>query len=177
MCIRDSTQTLTAFFRACAILKQRRPFTCIIKGRETDGSAERAQVEVVAQATGFHNYRHVWGTIEAWLLSAEAVVACESNVFVQAMLLGTPAVNVWLPSSWIVGPAFGADDGVPLVPYDEPGRLAAVLDRLLSDQSFRTSVLQRMSAAATTFHVPLDGHSARRCADFVTSRCKPIVRP
>ena len=74
---------------------------------------------------------------EVWLAGADIVVSVDSSRSMDASAAGVPAVNLWRPVSWYLGPSFAAEDAILDVP---PHVLGATLVALAKDAALRAQV-------------------------------------
>lgn len=98
-----------------------------------------------------------------WIVAANAVISIDSNVSVEAMIAGTPAINLWSPESWLNGPFFGAEDGVLEVSEQD---LSVGLARALGDPDLRSQLVSRGRAMLAEF-APALGSAAVGTAEFL----------
>ncbi|MFN2448655.1 MAG: methyltransferase domain-containing protein [Candidatus Baltobacteraceae bacterium] len=109
--------------------------------------------------------------LESWIVAADAVVSVDSNIAVEAMIAGTPAINIWSPMSWLNGPYFGAEDGVMDV---RPDDLAVALARVLGDPGVREQLTSQARARYPEF-ASFVGSAAVRTADLLMQTRKPAA--
>lgn len=160
--------TTRSFFKAVKILRDRGvAFNCIIKDRPSNAQFGPEMVAAIAREERVEAYQYAAGRSEYGLLAADVLVAFDSNLFVEGMFCGLPCINMWSPSSWLMGPSYGAADGIPFASREEPERIADLIERSLRDADFRGSQVARMLALAHEFHRPLDGQAAQRCAEAI----------
>jgi glycosyltransferase involved in cell wall biosynthesis len=130
----------------CAAAEARRPFRLILLGEGPGGKGlrELAGRLGVADRVEFPGFQ---GNPYAWLRAAAAFVLPSRyegfpNSLLEAMALGVPCVATRCPT----GPEEIVTDDVDglLVPVEDPGALAAAIDRLLGDPELR----ERLGRAA-----------------------------
>jgi glycosyltransferase involved in cell wall biosynthesis len=130
----------------CAAAEARRPFRLVLLGegrgkKNLRDLAGRLGVADRVEFAGFHENPYAW-------LHNTAVFVLPSryegfpNSLLEAMALGVPCVATRCPT----GPEEIVTDGVDglLVPVEDPGALAAAIDRLLGDPELR----ERLGRAA-----------------------------
>jgi len=170
--------TTRAFLRAVRILRERGvAFNCIIKDRASNAKFGKDLIARFAHEERVTDYRYAAGLAEQGIVSADILVAYDSNLFVEAMFAGLPAINMWSPSSWTMGPCFDARDGMPFVARDEPERLADAIQLLLTDPGARADVVNKMRARLPEYHREFDGRAAHRCAAIVDAYVRGAPLP
>lgn len=117
----------------------------VIKGRRPQGRFGAEQVAVLAAEYGLTaaDYRYADGAPLPFLLSADVLVAVDSGLQVEAMLVGTPALNLMTETGFFYGPGLVPGQGVDTVDGDE---LAPAIRRLLDDPEHRQRMLERANA-------------------------------
>jgi len=168
----DPERTLLAFLRGAQdALRRKVSFVAIIKDRPYNGKLGAERVRALNERIGVPA-RYVDGRAELLIVAADAVVAVESNLNVESMICGVPTIDVWTPMSWLHGPGFAYQDGIDIVPTDEPELLGTRLHEVLSKPAKRAEVIARQSAARPRFIAEVDGQAARRCAQFCFERSR-----
>ncbi|HTY98209.1 MAG TPA: class I SAM-dependent methyltransferase, partial [Rhodocyclaceae bacterium] len=104
-----------------------------------------------------------------WLVAADVVVSIDSNLSLEAVLAGTPAVNVLTPFGLIAGPGFGPED--PIVQAEFPA-LGDTLAAILGDEGLRQDLAARGEAAKRRYNHGNDGRAGERLADAIERRCR-----
>ncbi|WP_107328834.1 glycosyltransferase [Metapseudomonas otitidis] len=117
----------------------------IIKGRRPQGRFGPEQVQLLAAQYGLgaNDYRYADGAPLPFLLSADVLVAVDSGLQVEAMLVGTPALNLMTETGFFYGPGLVPAQGVDTVGADE---LADAIRRLLTDDVHRETMRARAKA-------------------------------
>ena len=118
---------------------------CIRDRRRPQGRFGAEQVAVLAAEYGLTaaDYRYADGAPLPFLLSADVLVAVDSGLQVEAMLVGTPALNLMTETGFFYGPGLVPGQGVDTVDGDE---LAPAIRRLLDDPEHRQRMLERANA-------------------------------
>lgn len=145
--------TVAAFLAACQSLRRRGlRINCVIKDRPPNAAYAADRIAALAAPLGLtaDDYVLTFNHSREWMLTADAVVAVESTLLIEAMLAGAPAVNLWHDASCVLGPAFAAGEGV-LQAF--PDNLADQLGHLLQDADWRMAVLDRARAVLPRFMV------------------------
>lgn len=169
--VRIFQDTLEAFFRGCCVLRDMGiKFRAVIKDRPSNAEYGRAESERIARAVGFCEYSYATGDMMGMLLGADLFVGYDTSAFVESMIAGVPAIDIWAPSSWMIGPALDRSDGVAMVEGSDPPALANEMRALLTDEEARRNAVQTMTAALPRFSLQLDGQAARRSADAIAER-------
>lgn len=102
---------------------------------------------------------------EPWVLAADALIGIDSNILVEALLCGTPAINLMTDWGLRLGPSFDGDCGIIEVPAEELGK---TLLKLLADPTWRDERIARLRAAAPRYNVGVDGHATDRVGDLMS---------
>ena len=156
-------ETIAVFLAACRDLRKAGvSLNCVIKDRPPNAAFAADRIAAIAVGLGMAREDYVLAFKEAagWVLTADILVAVESTLLIEAMLAGTPAVNLWHDAGHVLGPAFGADEGI-IQAY--PNTLVAVLERLLRDPDYRQHSLTRAQTASSKFMAAKErGESALR---------------
>lgn len=104
---------------------------------------------------------------ELFIASAVAVVSIDSSLTAEALLAGTPAINLLTDSGWRTGPAFAADTGVREVPPEE---LRAELLRAMAMPAADPGAQE---AARSVFHPAALGDPVRNVVQWIASQAAP----
>jgi GT2 family glycosyltransferase/SAM-dependent methyltransferase len=167
-------ETVAAFLAACQTLRQSgRQFNCVIKDRPPNASFAEARIASIATSMGMARVDYVLTFEHAreWMLAADAVVAVESTLLIEAMLAGTPALNLWHDATFVLGPGYGAGEGV-IQSFSDT--LASDLARLLDDADWRAEVCDRATAMLSHFMVSTQvGESALRMSMILQALVPP----
>ncbi len=167
-------ETVAAFLAACQAMRQAgRRVNCVIKDRPPNAAFAEARIAAIAARLGMARADYVLTFEHAreWMLAADAVVAVESTLLIEAMLAGAAAVNLWHDAGFVLGPGYGAGEGV-IQAY--PDTLAATLTRLLDDDVWRIERHDRASAVLPRFMVASqNGESALRFGLLLEALVKP----
>ena len=100
------------------------------------------------------------------------LVAVDSNYCVEAMLCGTPAINLQHPANTLFGPCYDAQAGVLDV---EPGELAEAIRQLLVDTAFRERQQALAARARPYFNLGVDGLASARVAELMGEMAVGLV--
>jgi O-antigen biosynthesis protein len=170
-------RTTQAFLEACALLRGRgRRFNALVKGRPMNANAADAIHDLAVRAD-FTDYALITGPIALPLAAADVVVGFDTSVFVEAMLLGIPCINLWTESSWVFGPPYAAYDGIPLAGADDPASLADRLEPLLADPEARRRAAAESAYGLSRLSLPPDGAAAARVAKEIARFLPPPSTP
>jgi len=99
-----------------------------------------------------------------WAASADVLVAVDSNYCVEALLCGTPAINLQHPANTLFGPCYDAESGVLDV---EASELDEAIRRLLQDESFRVQQQAQAASRMPYFNLGVDGQATVRVAELM----------
>lgn len=146
------------------------PVQLVIKERPSNADKDAVRDAVLHdEAIGFTPIV-TGGDVEKWVVAADAVVSVDSNVSIECMIAGTPAINFWTPMSWLNGPFFDAEDGVLQAPQEQ---LSMALVQVLGDAEVRTRLRSQAQSRSAEF-AAFVGASSARAADLLARTRKPI---
>ncbi|MDF1604885.1 hypothetical protein [Nocardioides sp. YIM 152315] len=157
-------RALAAFVAACADLDRRGVrFSAVVKDRPSNSDVgEEALASILAESGARARVVHTSEDGPQWAVAADVLVAVDSNYLVEAMLCGTPAVNLAGTAMLPMPPAF---DGAAGVVEADPGTLAVRLRELIEDPDLRDRQLARFARRLEHYHVGgADGRAAHRVA-------------
>ena len=166
-------QTVRVFLRACKALRDRGEVLNVVI-KDLPNKQGRGVVNRVAGEELFDEYTYVDGDLPVYLCAADALVGYDASVFVEAMMAGVAAVNIWRPSSWLLGPAMDSRDGVPMISHDDSSGLANILRSILNEPATKLRLTGNQKKRFPFFHVPPDGRSAERCANEIVKRLETV---
>jgi GT2 family glycosyltransferase/2-polyprenyl-3-methyl-5-hydroxy-6-metoxy-1,4-benzoquinol methylase len=156
-------ETIAVFLAVCRDLRKAGVgINCVIKDRPPNAAFAEDRIAAIAAGLGIarEDYVLTFKETAEWVLAADVLVAVESTLLIEAMLAGTPAVNLWHDASHVLGPAFGADEGIV---HAFPDSLGSILERLLRDPEYRRHKLAQAQAASPKFMAVTErGESALR---------------
>lgn len=109
--------------------------------------------------------RYLGGDPTRWVLSADVLISMQSNISIEAMLAGVPAIDLLTEIGMWLGPCYGADSGVLEV---EAPDLAHAIRALLFNDTLRKRQLAAMQRAVTAHNIGVDGKSTQRVAALMT---------
>lgn len=168
-------QTVGAFIDACETLfRAGLHFNPIIKDRPPNYHfGERRFKELLAErGADPERYFYLVEDGPLWAASADVLVAVDSNYCVEAMLCGTPAINLQHPANTLFGPCYDAQAGVLDV---EPGELAEAIRQLLVDTAFRERQQALAARARPYFNLGIDGLASARVAELMGEMAVGLV--
>jgi 2-polyprenyl-3-methyl-5-hydroxy-6-metoxy-1,4-benzoquinol methylase len=173
----DSVQ---AFFTAIRALRAHGiEVNAVIKDRPANSLTGEQTCAKIHEAMGLGDlpYRYAVDDTQLFAAAATVLVAVDSNYLVEAMLAGTPAINLMNPSGQLMGPCFEAESGILEA---ESAGLADAIARVLTDDPTRSAMLD-MAARRTgyyNFHDG-DGLASVRVAQAMAQMTKqlPLRRP
>lgn len=101
------------------------------------------------------------------LAVSDLFVSSVSSMFAEAVLMGRPAVNIWLPEIHMI---YEAARFARYAELSEPATsveaMAAAVDRLMSDPAAAAAAVDRARTALPAYFGDIDGRNARRTADW-----------
>lgn len=138
----------------------------VIKDRPPNAAFGLETTDRLASELGLKPDEYFYTTedTEALVVAADAMVAVDSNILIEAMMAGVPAINILNELGLRMGPSFDADCGVLEVPSEE---LAETLQIVLTDSSLREQLRQRMAAHVHHYNIGVDGKSGERVAQLM----------
>lgn len=129
----------------------------VIKGRRPAGRFDAEAIAALAATLGLtsSDYRYADSAPLAFLLAADLIVAVDSGLLVEAMLVDTPAINLQTETGFFYGPGLTSQQGVDTIAAEE---LPEAIRRLLTCADWRESRLAR--ARAYVASLPTDSTAA-----------------
>jgi len=161
-------ETLVTFLLACrALIEAGREINIVIKDRPSNVAHGRETVARLAAELGLAPWKFVYTQEDTSLLvtAADVLVSLDSNLSVEAMLAGTPAINLMHELGQRMGPSFDAESGIL---ETTPAELPMLLDLVLSDAELRAGLIELMSLKAAHYNISVDGSAAERVAQLMT---------
>ena len=133
-----SAASLATMLSAFVVARARMPNLrlAVVSQPSSDGAA-RAKEAAAAAGVAAGDFAYTQADHEVWIAGADIVVSVDSTRSIEAATLGIPAVNLWGPASWYLGPAFAAGDGVIAV---LPEMLGGTLVALAGDAQLRVQI-------------------------------------
>lgn len=168
-------KSLSAFLAACrTLLEEGVALQPVVKDRQQNSSFGRQRVQELSAKMGLAPgvVGYFDDDASQWVLAADVVVSVDSNLSVEAMLAGVPAINLLNEFGLLIGPTFDAESGVVEVAAEG---LAAALRALLIDAEFRQRRLAEMRAAAPRYNVGVDGQATARVVALMEELALPEV--
>jgi len=166
-------ETLADFFQACReLIDAGRAINIVIKDRPSNTAHGRVSTDRQARAAGFAPGQYVYTENDTKLLvtAADVLVSVDSNLSVEAMLAGTPAINLMNELGLRMGPSFDAESGI----LDAaPGELASLMDGVLGDAELRAGLVELMALKAPNYNVGVDGSASERVARLMLEMARP----
>ncbi|MDQ7991052.1 MAG: hypothetical protein REI45_00055 [Propionicimonas sp.] len=166
--------SLRAFLAACEELgRSGVRVNAVIKDRPANTSrGEATLTELLAEGEPkLQRYVRCTAHTREFAVAADVMVGVDSNYLVEAMLVGTPVVNLVAEGLAILGPTFDEESGVVEA---EPAELAGSIRRLLEDPGFRAARLAQAAARIGYYNRGgLDGQSARRVGEVMAAMAVP----
>ena len=160
-------ETLQVFLRAGKALRDSglKP-VLVIKDRPPNATFGRETTDRLATALGLQKgeYFHVTADTESLVVVADVMVSVDSNLLIEAMMVGVPAINLLNEPGLRIGPSFYADSGILEVPAEE---LADTITAVLSDPKSRADLKELMAARVTHYNVGVDGKAGERVAQVM----------
>lgn len=165
--------TLRSFLRACkGLIDQGIALQPVVKDRPQNIHFGQARLNQLLEETGLPLQSVLFSIDDAteWVVAADVLVSVDSNLSIEAMLAGVPAINLVSDLGMFLGPTFAADSGV----LDADDRtLIDDLRRLLLDSEFRERQVAAMDRAASSHNAGVDGRATERVVGLMTQMALP----
>lgn len=113
--------------------------------------------------------RYLGGDPTRWVLSADVLISMQSNISIEAMLAGVPAIDLLTEIGMWLGPCYGADSGV--LEVEAPALLPTIRELLYNDK-LRNKQLAAMQRAVSSHNIGVDGKSTQRVAALMGEMLK-----
>lgn len=159
--------TLRVFLVACAeLLGAGHALNIVIKDRPSNAGFGRDSARRLAAEVGLspEDYVHTPEDTSLLVTAADVLVSVDSNLSVEAMLAGTPAINLMNELGLRMGPSFDAESGILEVAPDE---LGAVIEAVLDDAELRAGLLELMALKAPHYNAAVDGGACEQVANLM----------
>ena len=159
--------SLRAFIAACETLRQAGlQFNAVIKDRPSNLHFGEQRCAELLNELGAHDEYYFYSVedTQLWVMAADILVAVDSNYSVEAMLVGTPTINLLNAGAMLLGPSFEAESGILEA---EPHELAGVMRSLLTDEQLRARQIESMRLRAPYYNLGVDGCSSQRVAQLM----------
>ena len=177
--IRD--RSLTAFLTACrTFLDAGQAANIVVKDRPSNAEQGAAHVEQMAQAQGYApgQVGYAMENTDLLILAADVLVSVDSNLSVEAMLAGTPAINLMNEYGLRLGPSFESESGVLEA---TPEELALMLDLVVNEADLRLSLVELMRLNAPRYNAGVDGKAGERVVALMRTLARhfdnTVLRP
>jgi hypothetical protein len=169
-------KTLRAFLLACRELRAAGvALQAVVKDRQSVEGQSRRLAELLAELEMPKGaVRVAFDDVTSWVVAADVLVSVQSNLSVEAMLAGTPAIDLMTEFGTALGPHFAADAGV--VEVEEAGLAAAIRD-LLGSPERRAAQRALMQQAAPLHNAGVDGRAGERVVTLMDELALPEARP
>jgi hypothetical protein len=155
--------SLQAFVDACEELARLGVrINAVVKDRPTNAAIGEKALARALSTGGPRQQRFVrtGDDTREFAVAADVLVAVDSNYLVEAMLVGTPAINLVSDRLALLGPTFDEESGVVEA---ESHELAEAIRRLIEDDDHRAERIAQSAARADYYnHGITDGRSAER---------------
>ncbi|WP_269531997.1 glycosyltransferase [Chitinimonas sp. BJYL2] len=143
----------------------------IIKDRMGTHDQAEATLDRLAGSLGLPKSAYCYsdGAAEHWVVAADTLIGTDSNIQVEAMIAGTPVINLMNWFGMRLGPSFDAESGVVEVVPDE---LAPILAHLINDPATRQHLGAKVQEAAPRYNTGVDGQAHWRVAEVMRQLMK-----
>lgn len=161
-------RSLTAFIETvCELREQGLEINAVIKDRPHNYEFGKQRFAAICAELGVDrdSFHYLQDAPEPWVVAADVLIGIDSNILVEALLCGTPAINLMTDWGLRLGPSFDGDSGVVEVPADELGK---TLLKLIADPLWRADKIERMRAAAPRYNIGVDGKASLRVAELMS---------
>lgn len=155
------SKTLRAFLVSCKELHdQGVALQPVIKDRKSpESSAQRVRELAAELGLPLDFVRFSMMDAMSWVLIADVLISVQSNLSVEAMLAGVPAINLFTELGMALGPCFAADAGVLEVQECE---LTQAMRELLLNDELRAQQLAAQGRAVAHHNAGVDGRATER---------------
>lgn len=138
----------------------------VIKDRPANAHFGTDRYQQIALEEGVDPSLIVYTTsdTEAWVVASDLVVSVDSNLSVEAMLAGTPAINLMNEAGMLLGPSFDGDAGIVEVGVEE---LPDAILSLLTNDALRKQLRAQMAARVEHYNYQGEQTAATRVAALV----------
>ena len=161
-------RSLTAFIETIRELREQGlEINAVIKDRPHNYEFGKQRFGEICAELGVDrdSFHYLQDAPEPWVVAADVLIGIDSNILVEALLCGTPAINLMTDWGLRLGPSFDGDSGVVEVPADELGK---TLLKLIADPLWRADKIERMRAAAPRYNIGVDGKASLRVAELMS---------
>lgn len=166
--------TLRTVLRAVRDLRARGvPIRLVVKDRPTKGGGAEVVAALCKEEGLDTGVIYALDETERFVIAADTVVSVDSNIAVEAMLAGVPAINLWSPMGWLNGPFFDAEDGVLEA---APDKLAAAIAMTLGDANLRELLTTTAARRLPEFAVAPGAAAVRAAELLVRSRANTAAQ-
>lgn len=165
--------SVAVFFAAMAELRQRGlAINAIVKDRPPNAHFGQRRVAEIAAELGLpaDSYCYTAEDARKWVVASDLLIGLDSNILVEAMMVGTPAINILSEASYVQGPAFDGEAGVMEAAGPE---LSDAIHRLLTDHDYREALKSRMATAVSRYNFGVDGQASARVAALMRETMRP----
>jgi hypothetical protein len=164
--------SLAAMFEAFAFARAQVPALrlAIVTQPSPDGLPRASRAAAAAGVAG-GEFAYAQADHDVWIGGADIVVSVDSSRSIEAALCGVPAINLWRPANWYLGPAFSAEDGV----IDAgPKTLGGALVALAGDASLRAQIAA-IAGERLAGEAPASASAVAAIAGELVLRRRPAV--
>ncbi|GAB3265686.1 glycosyltransferase [Chitinimonas naiadis] len=143
----------------------------VIKDRPGTHFDAESIIRKIAEGLGLTADAYCYSTASAeqWVVAGDVVIGTDSNIQVEAMIAGTPVVNLMNWFGVRLGPSFDAESGVVEV---GPEELAPILAHLATNAETRTHLGAKVKEAAPRYNTGVDGLAHQRSAELMRQLLK-----
>ncbi|MCK6413180.1 MAG: glycosyltransferase [Azonexus sp.] len=163
-------RSLTAFIETIRELREQGlEINAVIKDRPHNYEFGKQRFSEICAELGVDrdSFHYLQDAPEPWVVAADVLIGIDSNILVEALLCGTPAINLMTDWGLRLGPSFDGDSGIVEVPADELGK---TLLKLIADPLWRKDKIDRMRAAAPRYNIGVDGKASLRVAELMSEQ-------
>lgn len=161
-------RSLTAFIETILDLREQGlEINAVIKDRPHNFEFGKQRFAAICAELGVDrdSFHYLQDAPEPWVVAADVLIGIDSNILVEALLCGTPTINLMTDWGLRLGPSFDGDSGIVEVPAE---KLSDTLLKLIADQKWRENKIACMQSAAPRYNIGVDGKASLRVAELMS---------
>jgi hypothetical protein len=139
----------------------------IVKTRPNNSAALKDEIAELCQRHGYPPEQVLVASDDpkAWVVTADVFISMDSNLGVEAMLCGTPSINLLNSQGVMLGPCLDCYSGIVEV---LPEAMLPALYHLIGNADAKAEVLAQARIAAPRYNIGIDGRATERVVELMT---------